>query len=147
MILTLCENGIHLFDGVCHSLKCNIINDNCTFIRWCVSDNCLKMTPLANKCKYRGEIVKEKEDNEIVKDVKLIVTEKENSKLILNNIIKEQVCKVCFIKGNKLMLDFKDYGIEIILDNNFDKFKLKNTIKVKYEGEIGNPDFKIISYE
>jgi len=145
MNIYLCENGIYLTDGVSHSLKCKIINDNCTFIRWCVNDNCLKMTPLANKCRYRGEIMKEKEI-EIVKDVDLEVKEQIDFKKNIKNSIKEEICKVCFIKDNKLMLDFKGYGIEIILDDNFDKSKIKNNINVKYKSDIGKYDFEIISY-
>ena len=145
MQLYLCENGIHLTDGVSHSLKCKIINDNCTFIRWCINDNCLKMTPLANKCKHRGEIMKEKE-TEIVKDIDIEVKEEIDFKKNIKNNIKEEICKVCFIKGDKLILDFKGYGIEIILDDNFDKSKIKNNISVKYKSDIGKHDFEIVSY-
>ena len=138
MVTLLCENGIHLTDGVSHSLKCKIINDNCTFIRWCINDNCIKMTPLAIKCRHRGEIMKEKEIGKVKEQI--------DFKNNIKNSIKEEVCKVCFIKGNKLILDFKGYGIEIILDDNFDKSKIKNNINVKYKSDIGKYDFEIISY-
>jgi len=138
MVTLLCENGIHLTDGVSHSLKCKIINDNCTFIRWCINDNCIKMTPLAIKCRHRGEIMKEKEIGKVKEQI--------DFKNNIKNSIKEEVCKVCFIKGNKLILDFKGYGIEIILDDNFDKSKIKNNINVKYKSDIGKSDFEIVSY-
>jgi len=75
------------------------------------------------------EIVEVKEEIDFKKNIK--------------NSIKEEICKVCFIKGNKLMLDFKGYGIEIILDDNFDTSKIKNNINVKYKSDIGKYDFEV----
>jgi hypothetical protein len=155
----LCENGIYQNDGICHSLKCKIINDNCVFIRWCVTSSGLKMTPLAEKCKYRGEVM-EKTKSKIKETVDLennnndeIINDYSNDELIfkqevfqedkIDSIeIKKQLCKVIFIKNNKLMLNFQGYGIEIILDDNFDKINIGNEILVKYESEIGKADFK-----
>jgi len=89
--------------------------------------------------------MKEKE-TEIVKDIDIEVKEEIDFKKNIKNNIKEEICKVCFIKGDKLILDFKGYGIEIILDDNFDKYKIKNNINVKYKSDIGKPDFEIVSY-
>ena len=57
--------------------------------------------------------------------------------------LKEEICKVLWIKSNKFAVSFYDYGITIDGSINNEK----DNIKVKYEGEIGKSDFKIISYE
>jgi len=141
----LCENGVHISDGVCHSLKCKVINDNCTFIRWCTSDSCVKMTQLANKCRYRGDtMVKKKEIVEVITE-EIFKEDNTNDleEVINKSEIKEEICKVCFIKKNKIMLDFKGYGIEVILRDDFDKFNIGKFITVNYKSDIGKSDFEV----
>ena len=70
--------------------------------------------------------------------------EKEVTNIIeIKEELKEQLCKVCFIKDNKLALDFQNYGIEIVLDDNFDKSKIGKDILVKYKSDIGKSDFEV----
>lgn len=53
---------------------------------------------------------------------------------------KTETCKVFFTKNNKIIIDFKGYGIT--LEGTTDK----NTLKVQYKSDIGDPDFKIIKF-
>jgi len=75
----------------------------------------------------------------------------ENDKVIINIIEKEiikpqlksEICKVIWIRDEMFAISFKDYGLTVlgIID------KSKESVEIKYEGEIGKSDFKIISYE
>jgi len=53
--------------------------------------------------------------------------------------IKEENCKVIWIKQNSFSIDFKGYGISFDLDVGE---KVSEYIKIQYESEIGKPDFK-----
>jgi hypothetical protein len=53
--MDLCENGTYLNNGVCHRLICNINNKDCCFIRWCITDRCLKMTGQWATCKNKNK--------------------------------------------------------------------------------------------
>ncbi len=48
--MKLCEYGTHKYDGVSHSLFCNLIKNNCCFIRYCVEQQCIKMTSSYINC-------------------------------------------------------------------------------------------------
>jgi len=142
--MNLCGNGVYQFDGIHHSLKCNINNDNCIFIRWCVADSCLTMTNLADKCKYRGDVMVKKKQDEI-EDIELTnKIEVNNKDGIKEEFIarqpkqKTETCRVLWSRNDKVAISFKGYGITI--DGNTDQ----KTIEVKYESEIGSPEFKII---
>ena len=56
--------------------------------------------------------------------------------------LKEKICKIIWVKKNNFGIYFNDYGITI--DGNIEK--IESDIKIKYQGEIGKSDFKIISY-
>lgn len=79
--------------------------------------------------------------NEVIDDVKKL--ENDDEKIIMPIKLKEKICKIIWIKSNKFAVSFNDYGITIDGSINNDK----DDIKIKYEGEIGKSDFKIISYE
>jgi len=53
--------------------------------------------------------------------------------------IKEENCKVIWIKQNSFAVDFKGYGISFDLDVGK---KVSEYIKIQYESEIGKSDFK-----
>ena len=56
---------------------------------------------------------------------------------------KEKICRILWVKKNNFGISLSGYGITI--DGNIDK--IKSDIKIKYQGEIGKSDFKIISYK
>jgi len=81
-----------------------------------------------NESNYNDAIIEEKN-----------IIEKE----IIKPQLKSETCKVIWIKNEIFAISFKDYGLTI--SGSIDK--LKKSVKIKYEGEIGKSDFKIISYE
>ena len=151
MMNKLCEYGVYQTKGIHHILKCNLINDNCTFIRWCGENQCIKNTDSYLNCKVRRKEMSNKldknddiginKDNEVIDDIKKL--ENDDKKIIIPIKLKEEICKIIWIKSNKFAVSFNDYGITIDGSINNDK----DNIKIKYEGEIGKSDFKIISYE
>ena len=50
----LCEHGTYIKSGMEVKFICNITNSNCSFIRWCLTDNCLKMMPKYKECNGRN---------------------------------------------------------------------------------------------
>ena len=144
----ICEYGLIKDDN---NIFCNLINDNCTFVRWCYNGQCIKNTDGYINCKVRSKEMSNKldknddiginKDNEVIDDVKKL--ENDDEKIIMPIKLKEEICKVLWIKSNKFAVSFYDYGITIDGSINNEK----DNIKVKYEGEIGKSDFKIISYE
>ena len=82
-----------------------------------------------------------KEDIENINEV----TNEENQDIKFNftkEKINKQSCKVLLIKNNKLIVNFQGYGVEIILDDTFDKENIKDNIIVKYKSTIGKSDFQ-----
>jgi len=57
--------------------------------------------------------------------------------------LKEEICKVIWVKPNIFTVDFKGYGVTVDgkINSSLD------SIKIKYQGEIGLSDFKIIGFE
>ena len=57
--------------------------------------------------------------------------------------LKSEICKVLWIKNKSFAIDFKDHGISINTEHLLDKEKIGDFIEVKYEFDIGSPDFKL----
>ena len=80
-----------------------------------------------------SKVIKEEsidEDTENDKKEEIIVFKQE---------IKEENCKVIWVKQNSFAVDFKGYGISFNLDVGK---KVNEYIKIQYESEIGKSDFK-----
>lgn len=57
--------------------------------------------------------------------------------------LKSQICKVLYIKPTMFAIDFQGYGISICTNGSLiDADKIEAYIEIKYESEIGQPDFK-----
>jgi len=91
------------------------------------------------------------EDKEIIKEKTTIEKEteilKESSKKIKSTIkkstkSKKEICSVLWVKPNKIAFDFKGCGVSEFTESDFTGSK---TIEVEYTGEIGKPNFNIIS--
>lgn len=85
----------------------------------------------------KRKIIEDKIENDID------IIEEYETQIIINNISKEKVCRVLWIRDTKFAISFEDFGIEIKIDNSIDKSKIKDFITVKYEGTIGTPLFKV----
>jgi hypothetical protein len=57
--MNLCKNGHYSNNGVFPRLICKINNKDCCYIRWCITDRCLKMTGKWLNCNNQ---IKEKEN-------------------------------------------------------------------------------------
>jgi len=57
--------------------------------------------------------------------------------------LKSEICKVIWVKNKSFAIDFKDHGISINVEHFLDKEKIGEFIEVKYESDIGLPDFKL----
>lgn len=68
--------------------------------------------------------------------------ENENQEEIVCENEKIENCKVIFIKDKSLVIDFKGYGINIKTHGIIDKDLIPKYIDVRYESDIGKPDFK-----
>ena len=75
-------------------------------------------------------------------DIEIINIEKEKDEKVVPKL-KEEICKVVWVKHNSFGIDFKGYGISIDLNEDYLVKDIKETIKVQYESEIGKPDFRI----
>lgn len=53
-----------------------------------------------------------------------------------------EICSVIWIKNNNLGINFKGYGITLELPSS--TILNNGNITIKYESDIGNPDFKFI---
>jgi len=79
-----------------------------------------------------SKVIKEEnidEDIEIDKTEEIIASKQE---------IKEENCKVIWVKQNSFAVDFKGYGISFNLEVGK---KVNEYIKIKYESVIGKSDF------
>lgn len=83
-------------------------------------------------------------DDEEIKLKSKEIDNKTEEKLKVNDIkveVKTEICKIKYIKNNKVAVTFKGYGImvdlgDIEIDNN------KKTIAIQYTSDIGKSDFK-----
>ena len=74
-------------------------------------------------------------------DIEIINIEKvKDEKVVLK--LREEICKVVWVKYNFFGVDFKGYGITFSLDYGYLVDNIKDNIKIKYESEIGKEDFK-----
>jgi hypothetical protein len=163
----LCENGTYKQEGCSVYLICNITNENCMHIRWCHTEQCIKMSELYKICKVRcsDKMAKNKNnntdfineieieiDNTIDSNISTDLLELEQTNLIIDtqdspislqtDFLKEELCKVLYVKDKSFAIDFQGYGLSIHTDHLLEKEKIKDFIKVSYIGEIGSPDFK-----
>lgn len=87
----------------------------------------------------------------IVGDFEAEVINEEVIELKNNEVkYKEEICPVLWVKDHAFAINFQGYGLSFhVKDNHYIDFeKIKNFVKVNYENEIGNPDFKIhVVYE
>lgn len=139
--MSVCENGVKKSNGIYNSIFCNILKDNCTFVRWCINEQCIKNTDNYIDCRVRsGNMLKTKKD---------IIDEFE-SEVIDNSVVeneieyKEEICKVLWIKEHAYCVDFQGYALSFHTSNEhmLDIEKIKDTIIIKYIGTIGKIDFK-----
>lgn len=72
-------------------------------------------------------------------EIENIIESTPNIKLEEKLELREENCKVIWVKQNSFAVDFKGYGISFDLD--VDK-KVNEYIKIQYESEIGKSDFK-----
>lgn len=140
-----------------NSIYCNLINDNCTFVRWCYNSQCIKNTYGYTNCKFRSEEMSKKNKND-TENVEFTLNEEiievdsaseyiESGEYIYNKIkYKEEICEILWVKPTCFAIDFKGYGISFHVKDGhiLDTDKINNNfIKVRYESNIGNSDFKI----
>ena len=57
--------------------------------------------------------------------------------------MKSEICKVVWLKDKSFAIDFKNHGISLHVEHMLDKEKIGEFIEVKYESDIGFPDFKV----
>ena len=130
----ICEYGVYHQLDIHHIIKCNVINENCAFVRWCSVDQCIKNTDGYINCKVRSEEMSRK-----IIEQENIIESTPNGKLEEKFKLKEENCKVIWVKQNSFAVDFKGYGISFDLDVGK---KVNEYIKIQYESEIGKSDFK-----
>jgi len=87
--------------------------------------------------------MEQKDNIELISNIKIIEENDIIEKEIIKPQLKKEICKVLWIKNEIFAISFKDYGLT--LSGGIDK--QKEFVEIKYEGEIGKSDFKIISYE
>lgn len=151
----ICEYGELINNGIEIRLKCINDNQNCCLIRWCVSQQCIKMTD--NYYRYgctKNKITRSdfmgKKNKLIEDDINNFVTnenltiDEEIVQVEIEKKYKEEICKVINVKNNAYFIDFKGYGISIHVSENhlLDKSLIKDFIKIKYLSDISKPDFE-----
>lgn len=137
--MNICEYGIPKDN----SIFCNELKENCTFIRWCYNQQCVKNTDGYINCKVRSELMSKKDKKN--DNINIESTPNEEIKLDLDSEnFKEEYCHVLWKKTHAFGIEFQNCGISIHVNEKhvLDIDKIKDTIKIKYKGKIGTPSFE-----
>lgn len=133
----LCEFG-EVHDN---SIFCKQVNDNCGFVRWCTTAECVKNSDGYKTCVVRTKNMSKQKETK--KNIEIIESEliEENK----DDLFIEDYCTVLWKKDHSFGIDFLGYGVSFHTkdDNYLDTSFVGNTIKVKYKNIIGSPDFEI----
>ena len=140
----LCEYG----KATETSIFCTRSKENCILVRWCTTCDCLKNSEGYILCKVRNKTMEKIEEKDTIEEEvesSDIETETEKFSTDKDDSYIEEYCPVIISGDHIFGVDFHGFGISFSVkeENYLDDTLIGETIKVKYKGEIGKPDFEI----